>query len=100
MYNLLEKYRIGVLDESDQISEWDDIENPFCNEPIRHPGVVPYGEMPSSTIDDGSTPSSAAVWAMKAAAKAAASGSLAISSLDSRHQQQSAKAESLPSALA
>ena len=47
------------------------------------PGVVsPSVEMPLSTIDDGSTPSSSAVCWMKAAAKAAASGSVAISSRD------------------
>ena len=64
-----------------------------CGRP--QPGVAsPSVEIPSTCIVAGSIPSDAAVPAMKVAAKAAACGSLAISSGDS---QQSANAASSPS---
>ena len=39
VYNLLEKYRIGVLKKEDQV-DFDTLEDPFCHEPVRHPGLA------------------------------------------------------------
>ena len=45
VYDTLERYRIGVLQESDR-TVFDELEDPFCNEPLRHPGLVVLRQKP------------------------------------------------------
>jgi len=45
VYNLLERFRVGVLREEDRIN-FDDIEDPFNQEPIRHPGLIVLRQKP------------------------------------------------------
>ncbi len=45
VYDLLEKRRIGVLCERDRC-DWDELQDPFTAEPVRHPSLVCLRERP------------------------------------------------------